>query len=80
MLGRSATYELAVAQTKGIPIYFQEMPDSDLPIYIPQGAVIEPKEMVQYITQHGSLPPLETDMAELNSSRSCYCYRRSCRI
>lgn len=54
-IGKSASYELAVAQLTNTRCFFLEQLD-DHPAYIHQNSVWSPENLIDYITQTGKLP------------------------
>src|SRR3989344_5241937 len=54
-IGKSASYELGIAQLSNIRCFFQE-PLSDHPAYIPKNAVWSPESLAQYVVEKGELP------------------------
>jgi ADP-ribose pyrophosphatase YjhB (NUDIX family) len=54
-IGKSAAYELGIAQATGVPCYFSHRP-KDLPVYAPGSHIISPNSMVKYIATNNDLP------------------------
>ncbi len=54
-LGKSASYELGIAQTLGVPCFFLFQP-SDHPIYVPRNAVWNSDNLAQFISKFKRLP------------------------
>lgn len=54
-VGRSAAYELGVAQAVNVPCFFAE-PPADLPTYVPRAMVRPAAELAEYISEHATLP------------------------
>jgi 8-oxo-dGTP pyrophosphatase MutT (NUDIX family) len=54
-LGRSASYELGLAQAMNVPCFFLERP-SDHPVYHPQNAIWQPTDLAAYIQEQGTIP------------------------
>jgi len=54
-LGRSAAYELGIAQASGVPCYFSHKP-KDLPVYVPSSHIVSPENLIEYIVTNNSLP------------------------
>ncbi|MEK7503074.1 MAG: NUDIX domain-containing protein [Patescibacteria group bacterium] len=54
-LGKSASYELGIAQTLGMPCFFLEQP-RDHPVYVPQNAVWRPDNLAEFIFRNKRLP------------------------
>ncbi|OHA49143.1 MAG: hypothetical protein A2991_03650 [Candidatus Terrybacteria bacterium RIFCSPLOWO2_01_FULL_58_14] len=54
-LGKSASYELGIAQTTNIRCFFTDHPE-DHPAYIHKNAVWEPGNLAAFIQEHGGLP------------------------
>ena len=54
-LGRSAAYELGIAQATNVPCYFSHKP-KDLPVYVPSSHIISPDDLVEFISVNGCLP------------------------
>lgn len=54
-IGRSAAYELGIAQATNVPCYFSHKP-KDLPVYVPANHIINPNNLAEYITENNKLP------------------------
>ncbi len=54
-IGKSASYELGIAQLTNIPCFFLEQLD-DHPAYAPQNTVWDAASLASYIAEHGTLP------------------------
>jgi ADP-ribose pyrophosphatase YjhB (NUDIX family) len=54
-LGKSASYELGIAQLSNVPCFFQE-PITDHPAYLHHNAVWTPENLATFIAEHGQLP------------------------
>lgn len=54
-LGRSAAYELGIAQATNVPCYFSHQP-KDLPVYVPSSHIISANDLTEYIMSNGCLP------------------------
>lgn len=54
-LGRSAAYELGIAQATNVPCYFSHKP-KDLPVYVPNTHIISPSRMVEFVLENNHLP------------------------
>ena len=54
-IGKSASYELGIAQVTNIPCFFNENL-SDHPVYIHRNAIWKPENLVSFIRMNGSLP------------------------
>jgi ADP-ribose pyrophosphatase YjhB (NUDIX family) len=54
-LGRTASYELGIAQAAGIPCFFLESP-KDHPVYLHRNSIIDPQNLIDFIKLNGSLP------------------------
>ena len=54
-IGKSASYELGIAQLTNTPCFFLE-PLDDHPAYVPQNVVWRPKTLAAYIEEYQSLP------------------------
>lgn len=54
-IGRSAAYELGIAQATNVPCYFSHKP-KDLPVYVPSSHIISPSALVEYIAKNNELP------------------------
>lgn len=56
-IGRSTAYELGIAQSSNVPCYFSHKP-KDIPAYVPSSHIIKPRNFIEYITTHNSLPSI----------------------
>lgn len=54
-IGRSAAYELGIAQATNVPCYFSHKP-KDLPVYVPNTHIISPSCLAEYISSASKLP------------------------
>jgi ADP-ribose pyrophosphatase YjhB (NUDIX family) len=54
-IGRSASYELGIAQAINVPCFFREAP-RDHPAYLHANSVWSPVRLARYIKRHGALP------------------------
>ena len=54
-IGKSASYELGIAQTTNVRCFFLETPQ-DHPAYIHANSVWSPENIAAYVAEHGSLP------------------------
>ncbi len=54
-IGKSASYELGIAQLSNVRCFFSEMP-KDHPVYVHKNAIWKPECLAEYIQQNGSLP------------------------
>ncbi|MCR4311653.1 MAG: NUDIX domain-containing protein [Candidatus Uhrbacteria bacterium] len=54
-IGKSAAYELGIAQATNVPCFFVDKLD-DHPAYVPQNAIWPPELLVEYILEYGVLP------------------------
>ena len=57
-IGKSASYELGIAQVSNIRLFFSE-PLEDHPAYVHQNAVWKPEHLAEYIMEHKRLPEPE---------------------
>lgn len=66
-VGRSAAYELGIAQATNTPCFFAELP-RDLPVYVPRTMTWSAEELAGYISEHATLPGVSvgTDERELH--------------
>lgn len=55
LLGRSASYELGVAQATGVPCFFLE-PLRDHPAAFPTNAIMSPDALASFVHEHDTLP------------------------
>lgn len=55
-VGKSASYELGIAQVSNVRYLFKETP-TDHPIYFPKNSIWEPKNLINFIQKEGKLPP-----------------------
>jgi ADP-ribose pyrophosphatase YjhB (NUDIX family) len=62
-MGKSASYELGIAQATNIPCFFMEKP-KDHPVYIHANSIWKPEHLAEYITEHGELPGQKTRRSE----------------
>lgn len=54
-VGKSAAYELGIAQANGVTCYFSHKP-KDLPVYVPNSHILSPSSLVEYTTLNQALP------------------------
>ncbi|MBF0450681.1 MAG: hypothetical protein HQK75_08280 [Candidatus Magnetomorum sp.] len=54
-IGRTTCYEIGRVVERNIPLYFSEAP-VDLPIYLPNNAVISNKDFIDYYARYKKLP------------------------
>lgn len=54
-IGRSASYELGIAQVTNVRCFFFETP-RDHPAYIQRNTIWEPESLATFISEHGQLP------------------------
>lgn len=54
-IGKSASYELGIAQLSNVPCFFREKLD-DHPAYLHKNSVFRPEELVEYILENKKLP------------------------
>jgi len=54
-IGKSASYELGIAQIANVPCFFSA-PIDDHPAYVHRNAVWSPEDLATYIRENGSLP------------------------
>ena len=54
-IGKSASYELGIAQTTNVKCFFLEQ-ISDHPAYLHKNSIISPEVLIKYINKKGSLP------------------------
>jgi hypothetical protein len=59
-IGRTTCYEIGRVIERAIPIYYNSIP-KDLPIFIPEGSIIEPDELALTIRETGRLPEINED-------------------
>jgi nucleoside triphosphatase len=66
-IGKSASYELGIAQLTNTPCFFAERLD-DHPAYIPHNSVWSPETLAAYVAEHGTLPEpqMHPDEAEIH--------------
>ena len=62
-LGRSASYELGIAQVTNVPCFFAE-PLQDHPAYLHANSVWSPENLVDYIATHSALPEPQVERDE----------------
>lgn len=55
-IGKSASYELAIAQLTNVRCFFSDSLE-DHPAYVHKNAIWAPDELAQYISTHNTLPP-----------------------
>ena len=54
-IGKSASYELGIAQIANVPCFFQA-PLADHPAYVHGGAVLRPEDLAEHVRTRGRLP------------------------
>lgn len=54
-IGKSASYELGIAQVANVPCFFLERL-ADHPAYVHGGATLSPEDLAEHVTVHGRLP------------------------
>ena len=54
-IGRSASYELGIAQVSNVRCFFKDKP-ADHPVYVQENAVIGPERLVEFIFENRKLP------------------------
>ncbi|MEX1064250.1 MAG: NUDIX domain-containing protein [Candidatus Paceibacterota bacterium] len=54
-IGRTASYELGIAQASNARCFFSDNPD-DHPVYIHENSIWKPEDIVEYINKFGQLP------------------------
>ena len=54
-IGKSASYELGIAQISNVCCFFSEKP-ADLPAYIHQNSIWKPERLAEYIATHQNFP------------------------
>src|SRR3972149_8487018 len=54
-IGKSASYELGIAQVTNVPCFFLEAPE-DHPAYLHKNSVWTPENLATYIMERGELP------------------------
>ena len=59
-IGKSAAYELGIAQSTGIPCYFSHKPQ-DLPVYVPTNHILSPQQLVDHIISNNELPSRQSN-------------------
>lgn len=64
-IGKSASYELGVAQAANIPCFFKEKLN-DHPAYLHNNSVWSPEDIVEYVSQYKSLPKVQIKKSERN--------------
>lgn len=64
-LGRSAAYELGIAQATNVPCYFSHKP-KDLPVYVPSTHIISPSDLAVYILGNDHLPSVTKIQSKTN--------------
>lgn len=62
-LGRSAAYELGIAQATNVPCYFSHKP-KDLPVYVPNSHIISPSGLAEYILTNAQLPSVSINQSK----------------
>lgn len=62
-IGKSASYELGIAQLTNIRCFYME-PLDDHPAYVHKNAIWSPENLVEYITKYRTLPPEMTRVNE----------------
>lgn len=62
-IGKSASYELGIAQVSNVRCFFQEKP-SDHPAYIHKNAVWKPEQFIEFVLENGKLPEPQTKRNE----------------
>ncbi len=58
-IGKSASYELGIAQATNVPCFFMEKP-TDHPVYLHANSIWKPERLVEYIAERGELPGQKT--------------------
>lgn len=58
-MGKSASYELGIAQATNVPCFFMEKP-KDHPAYLHANSIWKPEHLAEYIAEHGELPGQKT--------------------
>ena len=54
-IGKSASYELGIAQVTNVRCFFMEEP-SDHPAYVHKNAIWRPEDLAEFVAEHGRLP------------------------
>lgn len=60
-IGRSASYELGVAQATNVPCFFSAKP-VDHPVYIGSNSVWSPESLAEFVVRYGKLPAFSSNV------------------